>query len=313
MLDHANSQDYKIPASSKKYFRDVHTMLLVSFFSHSGSSLLGYLLTAHPNMIVADQPEVMLKKGEVLYEKIPFMALLNYILYIDKMRFRASEKIQLKEQSEKSSLSGSSVRDTTGSERYISIPNQWQGHCKSLRVVGIKNTIPLAKTLVTEGVLEKLRKNLKRAEIYFLKFIFTTRNPYDMISTAVAYRVRKKQHKKHVKVTEDDIYKMLDYEVRVSFPNKCKAGAKIFELMDSKDIFLNRHEDLVHSPVKQLNKICDFLKVPALPDYLDDCASVVSKKPNKSRHELEWPDEAKEIVEDLIVKHHFFSGYSWDS
>ena len=42
----------------EKSFDNVRVMLLTIGFSGSGSSLLGYLLTAHPSMIVADQPAI---------------------------------------------------------------------------------------------------------------------------------------------------------------------------------------------------------------------------------------------------------------
>ena len=307
MLEHANSQDYIIPAPSKEYFKDAHTMALVSFFPRSGSSLLGYLLTAHRNMIVVNEP---VKKEENLYD-IPALALLSYILYMDKMRFNEAEKVESVGESKKSPLSDSPIkRIYNQKERYISIPNQWQARCESLQVVGVKNSLPLAEALLEEGMLEKLKENLKESKIRRLKFIFTVRNPYDMIATDTMYWARNERLRK---VTKDDVDKMLDYKVRISFPEMCEKGAKVFELMKPQNIFINKHEDIVRSPSKQLTKLCKFLKVPAHSDYLDDCASVIRKKLSKSRYEIEWSEEQKEEVKKIIDKYDFFSKYSWKS
>ena len=313
----SNPHDYKIPAPSKAYFKDIHTMALVSFFPRSGSSLLGYLLTAHRNMIIANEPTI---KEESLYDKVPFKVLLNYILYIDQMRREEAEIAQhSKKKEEPLSPDTTTERIYNQKDRYVIVPNQWQASCESLQVIGVKNSLPLAETLAVNGILQRLIEKIKKARIYRLKFIFTVRNPYDMIATDVVYWANNKRLRT---VTPDDINKMLDYKVKVSFPDMCETGAKIFELIKQKrnisfsnrlNIFLNRHEDLVNSPAKQLSKLCKFLKVPVTRDYLDDCASVVRKKANKSRYELDWSDEQKEEVAKTIRKYDFFSNYSWDA
>ena len=311
----SNPHDYKILAPSKDYFKNIHTMVSVSFFPRSGSSLLGYLLTAHRNMIIANEPAI---KEESLYDKVPLNVLLNYILYIDKMRREEAEIAQHSKKQEKFLPSDTTTeRIYNQKDRYVIVPNQWQASCESLQVIGIKNSLALAETLAAEDTFQKLIENLKKARIRRLKFIFTVRNPYDMIATDVVYWANNKRLRT---VTPDDINKMLDYKVKVSFPDMCETGAKIFELIKQKrsifqnklDIFLNRHEDLVDSPAKQLSKLCKFLKVPVTQDYLDDCASVIRKEANKSRYELDWSDEQKEEVAKIIRKYDFFSNYSWD-
>ena len=315
MSDHINPQDYKIPAPDTAYFDDIHTMALVSYFPRSGSSLLGYLLTAHPNMIIANEPA---QPGERLYEKVPLIVLLNYILYMDRMRYEDAEKIRSLRTLEEASGSNNAVkRFYDQQERYIFVPNQWQARCESLKVIGVKNSLPLAESLSVEEVLQKLKKNLKKFRIRRLRFIFTVRNPYDMIATDVVYWARNKRLRV---VTQDDVNKMLDYKIKISFPMMCRKGKKLFKLMQptdtpkpATDIMINKHEELVASPSAQLNKLCEFLKLSCPPDYLKDCASVVRSKINKSRYELNWSDEQKEEVRKIIDKYDFFSGYDWDT
>ena len=305
MPNHINPSDYKIPIPSSVYFNDAHTMVLVSFFPRSGSSLLGYLLTAHRNMVIANEPT---KEGENLYDQVPIAALLNHILYTDKMRYEEAEKARLAEISEKSLSDNTEGRAYSQKTRYVFIDNQWQARCESLHVIGVKNSLFLAETLLTENVLQELKNKLKKINLR-LKFIFTVRNPYDMIATDVMYWANNKRLRT---VTEGDINKMLDYKVKVSFPDMCAAATKLFELMKPRTIFLNKHEDLVADPSEQLSKLCEFLNVSAMPDYLRDCAAMIHENPHKSRHELEWSAEQKDAVEKTINKYDFFAGYGWD-
>ena len=315
MSDHINPQDYEIPAPNAAYFKDVHTMVLVSFFPGSGSSLLSYLLTANPNMIVAHEPD---QQGKSLYDEVSVPVLLNHILFTDKMRLEDAAKVQSFEALKKASnLYNLARRTYSEQERYIYVPNQWQARYDVLEVIGVKNSLLLAESLLAEERLQKLKKNLEKAGIRRLKFIFTVRNPYDMIATNVLYWAGNKRVRM---VTKDDVSKMLDYQIKVSFPIMCEKGERLFKLMKPRsilnqvpDILINKHEDLVASPAEQLSKLCEFLKVPALPDYLNECASVVDKYPNPSRHELNWFNLQKKKVAELIDKYHFLSGYSWDS
>ena len=315
MSDHINPRDYEIPAPDTAYFDDIHTMVLVSFFPRSGSSVLGYFLTAHPKIIVAHEP---VRKEEAIYDKTPFMALLNYILYMDKVRFENAKKVQSLQKPKKASgIDAPIKRIYNQQERYIFVPNQWQACCKELKVIGIKNSLPLAEALLAKGVLQKLKENLKKARMHRLRFIFTVRNPYDMIATDVVYWAGNKRIRT---VTQDDTSKMLDYKVKVSFPEMCEAGMRLFKLMQptdisnpATDILINKHEELVASPSEQLTKLCKFLKASCPLDYLKDCASVVRSKINKSRYELNWSDEQKEEVKKIIDKYDFFSGYDWDT
>ena len=302
------ASNYKIPVADKAYFEKAHTMVLVSTFPRSGSTLLGYLLTAHRHIVVANEPA---GKGENLYDEIPITALLNYILFIDKMRFDNARTIKFSEESKKTTVSDSATnRFYNKRERYKFVPNQWQGCCESLHVIGIKNSSWLAKALLLENVFAKFKENLKKSGIRRLKFIVTVRNPYDMITTGIVYRAANPRGRT---ISEDEMCKHLDIRLRSQFIAQCRKAAKIFELMEPQNIFLNKHEDMVAAPAEQLSKLCEFLNVRALPDYLNDCASVVHGKPNKSRYELKWSEEQKAKMAEIIEKYHFLAGYSWDS
>ncbi|MBC6413357.1 MAG: sulfotransferase [Chromatiales bacterium] len=303
--------NYKIPVPSKAYFEKVHTVVSVSTLPRSGSTLLGYLLTAHRNMVVANEPAV---KQENLYDALPLKALANYILYIDKMRLADAVESRLGVESRSVSLADNpTARAFNKRDRYIFVPNQWQGCCDSLEVIGIKNSFGMANSLLKQDVLRKFEYKVLKNGHFFekkckFKFIITMRNPYDLISTDLVYRMKNPNRPPLPRGEIPAINKAIK-----AFIERYESINRIFELMASNLILVSRHEDMVSNPTKQLTNICKFLKVSAPSDYLNDCASVVREKANKSRYELNWEQEQKERVAQVIEKYHFLSGYSWDS
>ena len=67
-MSNAVKDAYKIPVADEEYFGKLHTMVLTIGFHRSGSSLVGYLLTAHPNIIMAHEPKE--KRGNYILKYI---------------------------------------------------------------------------------------------------------------------------------------------------------------------------------------------------------------------------------------------------
>lgn len=295
--------DYQLSVPRAEYFNNVHTMALTIGFPRSGSSLVGYLLTAHPHIVMAHEP-----KGNIPYDIADIVLLMDCILYTDQMRFRKAKEAQNTKADNSVSLPSGDIKPRTfyAKNRYVFVPNQWQNRYKSLEVIGIKQSLSITVSLLKEGVLIKLKENVNRKNID-LKFIFTIRNPYDMIATAIINWANKRGITK-----QSDKQKMLGSNIR-KYLNQCEKNTKLLSRINPQSVFKNRHEDMVASPVKQLTKLCRFLEVSAPPDYLDDCASTVYNKPRKSRYELDWTEEQKEEVAEMISRYDFLSGYDWSS
>ena len=119
-MSNAVKDAYKIPGAGEDYFANLHTMVLTIGFPHSGSSLVGYLLTAHPNIIMAHEPE----EKRHLYEVNDVMFLLNYILYTDKLRFSRAKEAQ-NFGSQDVSPSNNTERKFYAVNRHVYVPNQW--------------------------------------------------------------------------------------------------------------------------------------------------------------------------------------------
>ena len=289
----------------EKSFDDVRVMLLTIGFPGSGSSLVGYLLTAHPNMVAADQPFVYEKKDplaeyinningiELEETDCLYLAdldkIFNVVLGLDYVRWIGKKKENCFTEGERQ-------------KRYILVPNQYQGRFETLNVLGIKRSGSSVEGLLKKSIFTTFKKRLKERGIC-LKFILTVRNPYDVIGT----RARKLNKNK------DCAQKLITTDA-ISFAEKwSKENRKLLKRIDSQDIFVSKHEEMVADPRLQLTKLCEFVQVPVSPDYLDSCASCVHEKPHRRRFEFEWTPKQKQEVASLIEQYDFFSGYDWES
>ena len=88
------------------------------------------------------------------------------------------------------------------------------------------------------------------------------------------------------------------YQVKKHFPGRVHDVA-------SMDVMTNTRETLM--------KICDFLEVTCSEKYLQDCASIVSPVPSKTRNNVVWTDDQIKRVQQLIKRFSFLRRYSLDN
>ena len=134
-------------------FDDVKNFVLFIGYPRSGHTLVGFLLDAHPNIIVASQTSAL------RYVKHGFSAQQIFHLLVENSR---------------------QVAKTGREERRYSyeVPNQWQGRYDKLQVIG--ESTGLTRLRRNPSLLGSLRKRLDDVD---LKLIHVIRNPYDNIST----------------------------------------------------------------------------------------------------------------------------------
>ena len=284
-------------------FKDIRTMVLTIGFNASGSSLAGHLLTAHPNIVIADELHDHFRKSE--YRSIwgclvriyqgNLNNLFQIILDIDRLRYQT--KISTTSKRNKAKRKVRKVRIVRGrnrKKRYILVPNQYQGRFERLKVIGVKSSVENTSALLEDSTLASLRRKLKEGDIK-LKFLFTIRNPYDITARILI---------------------MNSYtagETAQVFENHCESLEELLKRIDPQNIFVHRHEDICKDPRQQLARLCDFLEVPIPDGYIEDCASQVVQDLYKSRLDINWSPQLKQTVAWMIEKHDFFSGYDWET
>jgi hypothetical protein len=183
---------------------------------------------------------------------------------------------------------------TIGGYKYY-VPNQWQGKFTELKIAGNKQGEETTRRIQeSHRYLERLRKTIKIP----IKFIHVVRNPYDNISTMC----------KKDPTLEGDLEKSIFY-----YFSLCETIADLKKTLNPPDLFELRHEDYIQYPKYYLKEICEFLGVETTQEYLEDCAKIVYKSPNKSRHSIAWNPEQIEQVQTKINQYSFLSGYTYDN
>ncbi|MBC6414268.1 MAG: hypothetical protein GDA45_05235 [Chromatiales bacterium] len=283
-------------------------MLLSIGFPAAGSSIIGFLLTAHPHIVMADEGELK----TLLDNNIELLNRRNGIFYhllrIDRFRY-IFWKISPHENKMKNYRRGSltekryayvpsnirgnfkKLQGGTREKRYVYVPGQYQGRFKKLQVIGNKRAQGNVDILANTSLLKHLRSKLEDNKIS-LKFIFNIRNLYDIFAT-------------YSQMFSDN----KDFSVK-ALEKVCENNQKILEQIDSNDVFICKNEDLIANPKLQITRLCNFLNVPASVDYINACASRVIDKPTNSRLKIDWSDQHKQKINSLIKKYDFL--YSYD-
>jgi hypothetical protein len=136
-------------------FEHIENFCMFIGYPRSGHTLIGSILDAHPNAIIADE--------------------INVLRYFDN-GFRKSQLFYLLLRN--SLRAAAAGRKRTG---YVyQVPGQWQGRYEQLQVIGDKMGHAAAPRLAADPeLLGRLRQFLK----VNIKFVHVLRNPYDIIST----------------------------------------------------------------------------------------------------------------------------------
>lgn len=144
--------------AQRPLFDAVETYCSFLGYPRSGHSLVGFLLDAHPEVLLAHELDVY---G---YLRAGFGRDQLFQLILDRAAETAREG-----------------RVQTGYE--YEVPGQWQGRYRTLRVIGHKKGSQSARQLDRRP---RLLEQLRMAVRVPLRFVHVTRNPYDNISSIAA-------------------------------------------------------------------------------------------------------------------------------
>ena len=69
---------------------------------------------------------------------------------------------------------------------------------------------------------------------------------------------------------------------------------------------------LIADPQGELARLCEFIGVEPEPEYLEACAAIVYESPHRTRERVEWSDADRRAVDELVARHDFLRGYSFE-
>lgn len=264
----------KIKNSESSMFDELQCFCIFVGQPRSGHSLVGALLNAHPNIVIAHERDILSFVGKGAG------SMFLYSLLVQRDRWFNSD----------------SNGEWTGYS-YV-VPNQYQGKAKDLRVIGDKKGGETATKLYTSPeILDALH-----AEVGLpLKIINHVRNPFDCIAT----QWRRMQDRPWIRD------KSLESQIELFF-QRTEGISRARSGRFSECVFDTWHEELVAEPRVVLKELISFLGEDCSGEYLTDCSSVLFVNPKETRNQAPWTEKLVGKVESKLKRYDFLSRYKWD-
>ena len=275
--------DSPVPCLSQETINNIEKFVFFIGYPRSGHSIIGSMMDAHPNMIIADHFNLfgMQAKKETSWDKAFIFVEFYRTSYCDAM-------------------CGKRYADAVDFKGYtLSLSDSLQGRYTTLKVIGDKqggkaSTVYALYPLKFAKFYEKLSKSL---DVPF-RFIHVVRNPYDMIATRVLYA--KHLHDQYV-------------SGKTNSTNKGDAGSEamyaeindLFKQVKAVDdmipvlnlTVLEIHSaDFIKDPKHTLRSICSFLDLKCPEDYLQACYDKTYRSVSRTRDVLVWDEQ---WIEDI--------------
>ncbi len=253
-------------------FRSVTSYCMFLGHQRSGHSVIGALMDAHPQMVIAHELNAL------KYWAVGFRRSQVFALIVENSRRQAE-----------------AGRGESGYS-YV-VPHQWQGRYDTLRVIGDKDA---RRDVAQLGLYPQLLDIVRERVGLGIKFIHVVRNPFDNIATlATRERIDDTRHPKFAGLVK-------------RFFAECATTARLRASAGRESVLDVHHESFVVDPRTSLTQICHFLGLDAPSDYLDDCTSIVYSSPHRSRHDFAWTAETLAHIVEQAAAYEFLEGYTFD-
>jgi len=244
-------------------FAEIQQFCLFVGHPRSGHTLLGALLDAHPNMVIAHELHSLRYVSEgVTREELCY-------LLLSRARWFARRGAETNQHIEK-----------TGYK--YAVPSQHQGTCSTLRVIGDKRGGGTSSFLLEHPYLLSRLQCLVEIPV---KVVHVTRHPLDNIST-----LARKHYDSNVDAAIGQYFRLFE-------------GVQQAEMhTPDGDWKTLAHEDLILSSENTLREVCSFLGVESPEDYLRDCSEIVFDRPSHSRDKVAYtPDQLARIRQEASL------------
>ena len=300
LSNRSNCSESTIPQLAQSTVNGVEKFVFFVGYARSGHSMIGSVIDAHPNMIIAHEYFLMeecsrkLKKNEhIFHDKLKLFSSLYSNSYLtSKCGWRS---------------------DTHTAKGYnFNLDSEWQGAFTQLRVIGDKSGDSAVQVLSGKHgsrCLEEMSSlNMSVTAIHVV------RNPYDMIATTVLYTTNggvfnKTSIGNETKVGERLIFhKARDIFSRAKAIEKLKVSFVKGMRLSVVEIHI---EDFIQSPRAVVSELCECFKVECPPEYVEECARKTYRGISRTRDLIKWPRHTLSYVKQQMQRFSFFRGYTY--
>jgi hypothetical protein len=251
--------------SCRPDFADIERYCQFIGFPYSGHTLIGSLLNSHPDVVVAHEADALGMVAAGASRDALFEGLLR-----------------------------AEWRFADGNFRWwgydYSVPGQWQGRYRRLRVIGDKKGGRSARRLQADpSLLGRLRTTVSMP----LRLVVNTRHPYDNIAR-IASRKRLG----------------LDEAIGLFFVF-AEGVEQALGQAGPGEAILFQHEDFIADPSGWMSRLAAFLEVEQSGEWADACAARVFESPRRARDEADWSAPRRERVRAEAARYRFLQDYEY--
>ncbi|XP_065896156.1 uncharacterized protein [Dysidea avara] len=294
---HLNTRHSKIVSLPKDVIDGVKTFVLFLGHAHSGHSIVGSLLDAHPHMVIAHEANVFehLSKGTLEPKKVDI--------------FNAIWRNTVK-----GTVHGKRVTPVKGYS--LLVQGLYEGkYVDHIDVIGDKKAGTTTSLLLTRQ--QKFLSSLETIKSFVdsVKVIHVIRNPYDNIATSVIYAMTSSREESTSIKESKEIFKTHHETVH----NRIKRYFAYYKAIEDVKKLYNldyievHGKDLVSDARGTISRMCDGLGVFCSDSYLDVCSDKVFKSESKTRYKIEWDKGHLDEIQRNIDEFSSLNGYTFDS
>ena len=286
-----------LPLLPESTVNSVEKFVFFVGYRRSGHSMIGSVMDAHPDMIIAHE--------YLLFKKCIAKLKQNNHLFRDKYNLFNT----LYANSYFSAQCGWRSNATTGKGYNFDFGFKWQGTYNHLRVIGDK---------AGGGTMDMIRSTYGRkcfremSELHVpLVAVHVVRNPFDMIATtALVYEGisdRSSLNGRLLSFTSSNLKKcakkvLSEAEQVVWVTSQAGENLSIVEL---------HIEDYIQNPEAVTRHLCEGLGVDCPEEYVKECARKAYTEVSRSRDSIEWPPTVLSFIRAEMKKYPFFNGYTF--
>ena len=275
----------------------------VLFVGHgrSGHSIIGAVLDAHPNVIMAHEYRVL--EPCVRGSSTP------------QIQSKRDLFNNLYRNSYRSVQTGWRSPLPTSKGYNLHIESQWQGTFSQLKVIGDKGGGKLSNTLVeslnkTVSCFSHLKKKIQIPIVLF----HVVRNPFDMLATKFANRRKLSVHEM---ISKGRTLNVARNEIISAARNLARREKSAMKWINSKEmknteVVHIRSEEFINDPRRRVKEMCYALDVPCPPYYVRACDEKIYKKVSASHKIINCTKAVIQEVRGIFKQIPSFSGYSFD-
>ncbi|MCF7927433.1 MAG: methyltransferase domain-containing protein [Candidatus Izimaplasma sp.] len=244
------------PKPVKNDYSKLEKFIYFAGYERSAHSLIAEIINAHENCSISQELSVSLKKynsREELFDNI-----IN------------------------DTIIGATERKGHWANYDYYLPNQHQGKCTELKVIGDKQHPNVTNHMISGNASIEELERFVDLPVYIIHVI---RNPEDNIKSLFKM--------KFGKLTNLD--EATDYY--------CNKFNYIVNILGKKYPIIHISLDkLCKNPRDQITKIFEYLGLPVRKDYLEDCSELVFDKPKQSEYKEDFNQESIKKIKELKKK-----------